>query len=343
MHAWSLADNLQKIGYDVTVLCRQDYADHGTIQKFNQDCKFRIVRIRFRIPFLRFFEILCYLNILRFDSLVLSGRNEIILGGFVLNLKSFKTTTIIHGYEPLNGRVILKQWIKRRLKKVHNVVCVSRFAKENVLKLVSVHCQIIPNGINFTDNWNPETKTKRTTEEFPVLLTVGNMTRRKGQHRVIKALPHLILKFPNLKYNIVGLPTLQHELKVLAKKLNVEKHIKFTGLVEKHEDLKFEYRNADVFIILSENQSDGDVEGFGIVALEANFLGLPVIGARGCGIEDAVDDGTSGFLVDGNNANEIRDALEKALDTEYFKPENAITWAKKHHWSNIILDYDRII
>lgn len=343
MHAWCLADNLQKIGHDVTVLCRQDYVDDERIKIFNETREFQVVRIKNRNPVLRFFEILSHLNRRKFDSLILSGRNEIILGAFVRNRSSIKTSVIVHGYEPLRGNRFLKNWVKRRIRQVQNVICVSRFARENVLQLVQTQCEIIPNGINFNLNSRPERPPKVSGKFYPILLTVGNMTRRKGQHRVIKALPYLAKTYPNLLYNIVGLPTLQTELESLAQSLGVENHIRFTGFIQNHEDLVKEYSEADVFLLLSENQQDGDVEGFGIVALEANYSGLPVIGAKGCGIEDAIDEGKSGFLVDGNNADEILSALHKSLDPEVFSPEDAVKWAIKHHWSNLILDYDRII
>ena len=86
----------------------------------------------------------------------------------------------------------------------------------------------------------------------------------------------------------------------------------FHGVCPTWEKLTEYYKAADLFMLLSENQKNGDVEGFGIVALEAGFFSLPVIGATGCGIDDAIDDGRSGILVNGDNATEICNAMTKA-------------------------------
>jgi phosphatidylinositol alpha-1,6-mannosyltransferase len=96
-------------------------------------------------------------------------------------------------------------------------------------------------------------------------------------------------------------------------------------------------------MLLSENQIIGDVEGFGIVALEANYFGLPVIGARGCGIEDAINDGYNGFLVDNKDCDEI---TEKTVQTILNMGNLRIQcqkWVLNFDWKKIGRVYNELI
>ena len=94
------------------------------------------------------------------------------------------------------------------------------------------------------------------------------------------------------------------------------------------------YLSCDVFAMLSENQPDGDIEGFGIAILEANSFGLPAIGAKGCGIEDAISK-ESGVLVDGDNCEEILQALNFVLENKEVLSKGAREWAKNHSWNKL--------
>jgi phosphatidylinositol alpha-1,6-mannosyltransferase len=130
---------------------------------------------------------------------------------------------------------------------------------------------------------------------------------------------------------------------MLAKELNVESHVTFHGRISNHNQLAKYYSSADVFMLLSENQPNGDVEGFGIVALEANFYGLPVVGAKYCGVEEAVLHKKSGYLVDGNNYNEIYEGVSFCISNNLELKQSMKNWINIHKWSNIILRYTQIL
>jgi phosphatidylinositol alpha-1,6-mannosyltransferase len=166
----------------------------------------------------------------------------------------------------------------------------------------------------------------------PALLTVGHVSPRKGQHRMIKALPEVLQKFPNAVYHIVGKPLNQVRLTQQAIALGLEDKVVFHGAVGAHGQLWDYYLAADIFILLSENQPNGDVEGFGIVALEANAVGTPVIGAKYCGVVEAVKDGKSGVLVDGNNAEEIVHAIDYCMKNHEILKVSSQEWAIVHDW-----------
>jgi phosphatidylinositol alpha-1,6-mannosyltransferase len=200
----------------------------------------------------------------------------------------------------------------------------------------SVH--IIPNGIEFEPIPDGFRYGKRLIGD-PVLLTVGHVSYRKGQHRVIRALPELLKRFPNAHYHIVGRPIRQFDFEQLAIELDVMGHVTFHGRVEKHSDLANFYLGSDIFMLLSENQPDGDVEGFGIVALEANQFGLPVIGAKGSGVEEAVLHCQSGYWVNGNDSLAIVEAVTFCLDNRDALVSGSKAWASTHQWSAIVPQY----
>ena len=146
-----------------------------------------------------------------------------------------------------------------------------------------------------------------------VILTLGNLVSRKGQDMVIRALPALCRRVPDLVYMIAGDGPYRGELEKLALELGVRDRVVFVGRVP-DEDLPDLYALCEVFVMVSrERIEENDVEGFGIVLLEANACGKPVIGGRSGGVPDALADGVTGLLVDPLNPEEITEALARLL------------------------------
>ena len=100
---------------------------------------------------------------------------------------------------------------------------------------------------------------------------------------------------------------------------------------------------ADLFVTLSSPTDTGDVEGFGIAILEANFMGKPAIGSLGCGIEDAIDDGTSGTLVEHDNTSQFVDAVKNTLEHYEKYSKGARLWSHLFSWERIIKLYQEQI
>ena len=95
--------------------------------------------------------------------------------------------------------------------------------------------------------------------------------------------------------------------------------------------------------MLSQNKTLYDVEGFGIVILEANLCGISAIGSKGTGIEDAIIHNKTGLLVDPYNRDEIIKAINQILFNKELFSKNAATWAQTHDWSNIVNRYLQVI
>ena len=164
------------------------------------------------------------------------------------------------------------------------------------------------------------------------LLTIGSLTERKGQKNIINALPLLRNKFGNVFYQMVGAPVLSNEYENLASSCGVQKLIKIHSVLP--DDLMVDViYDSNIFIMLSNNLISGDVEGFGIAILEANYFGLPAIGSKNCGIEDAICDRKTGRLINPNNPNELVEAIDDVLENYKNYSEEAKKWALSNDWS----------
>lgn len=143
-----------------------------------------------------------------------------------------------------------------------------------------------------------------------VLLSVGNLVERKGNDVTIKALVRILAKVPDVSYVIVGDGPYRPHLQELARKAGVEDHVLFAGRVS-DDDLPLYYRLCEVFVMASRARLEqDDVEGFGIVFLEAGACGKPSVAGRSGGIEDAVIEKETGLLVEPSDPEQLSAAVE---------------------------------
>ncbi|MFZ4428624.1 MAG: glycosyltransferase family 4 protein, partial [Saprospiraceae bacterium] len=337
---------LHKLGYRVNVLANGDYAESAKVNAFDAAQPFPIKRFQRYGIFTQLLRIILALKNVRAIQpaiTILSGRFSLWCAPLIrLMGKKTRLVAIIHGHEPIFGKPFLQRLTNYVIAQCDAIIPVSRFSRDNIPvpyrkgKVV----RIIPNGIDksYLSDW-PMPEHIGHLPGSPALLTVGHLSPRKGQHRVIRALPALLEKLPDTRYHIVGRDVQQQVLLELAKQLGVSDKVFFYPPTVEHRDLSQFYGGADVFMLLSENQPNGDVEGFGIAALEANFFGLPVVGARYCGVEDAVALGKSGLLVDGDNIAEIVEAVATAAYNKPHWQHSARQWACVHDWAQIGKQY----
>jgi phosphatidyl-myo-inositol dimannoside synthase len=143
-----------------------------------------------------------------------------------------------------------------------------------------------------------------------LLLSVARLVSRKGIDNVLQALPAVLAHVPALTYAVIGDGPDMPRLTALAKQLGVSERVRFLTRVP--GDLA-EYYNACDLFVMPAREEPGDVEGFGLVFLEANACGKPVIGARAGGVTDAVADGESGLLVPQNDVAALSAAIVSLL------------------------------
>jgi phosphatidylinositol alpha-1,6-mannosyltransferase len=147
-----------------------------------------------------------------------------------------------------------------------------------------------------------------------LLLSVGRLQRRKGHDIAIQAIATLRTRLPNLRYVIAGDGEERSRLERLAADLNVQDRVFFAGIVS-DADLPAFYAACDIFL-LPNRVDEGDIEGFGIVFLEAAASGKPVIGGNNGGVPEAVDRDVTGLLVDGADVWAVAAAIADLATSE---------------------------
>jgi phosphatidylinositol alpha-1,6-mannosyltransferase len=135
----------------------------------------------------------------------------------------------------------------------------------------------------------------------PTIICVGRLVHRKGQDRLISALPQIRSALPDVVLILVGEGPREAHLRKLVSKFGVERNVIFVGRVS-YQELPRYLNLADIFAMPSRSRLFGlEVEGLGIVYLEASACGLPVIAGRSGGAPDAVLIDETGYVVDGND------------------------------------------
>ncbi|MGI5337451.1 glycosyltransferase family 4 protein [Streptomyces sp. CA-181903] len=147
----------------------------------------------------------------------------------------------------------------------------------------------------------------------PVVVCVSRLVPRKGQDTLIRALPAVLARVPDAVLLIVGGGPYADDLRKLAEETGVAASVRFTGPVE-WDELPAHYGAGDVFAMPCRTRRGGlDVEGLGIVYLEASATGLPVVAGDSGGAPDAVLEGETGFVVRGESAAETADRVATLL------------------------------
>jgi phosphatidylinositol alpha-1,6-mannosyltransferase len=146
-----------------------------------------------------------------------------------------------------------------------------------------------------------------------VLLTAGRLQERKGHDTVIRSIATLLPQFPDLLYVIVGGGDRLEYLKQLASESQVSDHVVFVGEIDDDELLRY-FQHCDVFV-LANRQVGYDVEGFGIVLIEAQACGKPVIAGASGGTRDTMVRGRTGFLANCEDPKELCKIISEELDT----------------------------
>ncbi|MGQ0466028.1 MAG: glycosyltransferase family 4 protein [Sporichthyaceae bacterium] len=148
----------------------------------------------------------------------------------------------------------------------------------------------------------------------PVVVCVSRLVRRKGQDTLIRALPAITRRVPEALLLIVGGGPDLARLQAMTAAHGMQEHVRFAGGVPA-EDLASWYGAGDVFAMPCRTRRGGlDVEGLGMVFLEASACGLPVVAGDSGGAPDAVLDGITGRVVDGESPGGVAHSVASLLD-----------------------------
>lgn len=208
----------------------------------------------------------------------------------------------IHG-EDINLATCSRElkWITRSvLKHAEKLIANSNFTRNLLIHdwgIAEQKIGLLHPGVD-TNRFQPGTEPfvrKYTKEDDFVLLTVGRLQERKGHDSVIRSVSKLRKDFPLIRYLIAGTGDREASLRKLVLELDCDSHVKFLGDVDEQQLVDC-YRECDLFVM--PNRTIGkDCEGFGIVFLEAQAMGIPVIAGESGGTGDAMIDGITGFRI----------------------------------------------
>lgn len=199
----------------------------------------------------------------------------------------------------------------------------------------------LPSGVDI-DRFepSPEARTEiRTrhglTNSTPVVVCISRLVLRKGQDSLIKAMPEIVKQHADAQLIIVGKGPYRAQFEKLAQRLGVASNVIFTGGVD-YADLPGYYNAATVFAMPARTRGFGlDVEGLGIVYLEAQACGVPVIAGTSGGAPETVVDGETGFVVNGRQPRLIAAAINKLFDNPELAQQMGAAGREhvQNHWT----------
>ena len=205
---------------------------------------------------------------------------------------------------------------------VDHLTYLGEFTKSEIAKALSTKAKSrlvkIAPGID-TDHFAPDSGSIQLRRELglidkKVIVSVGRLVHRKGQDFLIQSLPAILEKHPTAHILMVGEGPYRKDLTKMVEKLKLSQSVTFIGRIQ-YKDLPRYICAGDIFAMPSRSRLAGlEVEGLGIVYLEASSCALPVVAGRSGGAPDAVEEGITGFSVDGTSTAEISSAIIKLLD-----------------------------
>jgi len=250
-----------------------------------------------------------------------------------------------HGLDIIYRNKFYRLMIKFFIKECSKIICVSDATRKECIKLglPPNKLKTIPNGID-PNKWEELKKQSNGSlnakGECKYLLSVGRLIERKGFHWFIeKVFPTLHLRFPEIKYFIIGTGKMSNILKHKIESLNLSDKVILIGSIDDNRLVDY-YRQATVFIVPN-IPVEGDMEGFGICNLEAAYFGVPVVASKIDGIPDAIVDGVTGILIEPLDAESYINAICNILNsnTKFDKYKMRSTIIDKYSWEKIAIRY----
>lgn len=223
----------------------------------------------------------------------------------------------LHGYDlQLALRNRWKRWLTEKIiLNADRVIANSLWTKDRILKFMPdieeklTICHPCPS--NFLLKYPINIEIIEKYKGHIVLLTVGRLVGRKGHSIVLESLQKIIKEFPTVRYLIIGSGPEETSLKKFVHDFGLSDYVEFLGEID-HSLLPSYYTLSTLFV-MPNKMIDEDVEGFGMVFLEANLFKKPVIGGDSGGVSEAIVDKKSGFLIHNNNVEMFVERVLSAL------------------------------
>jgi len=321
VYAYQIAKNLSDQGQNITAIALTSRVDESEINAFDRKQNFKIYRVkqinqRLLSILNRLYVTIKVLCKERFDFLYVAHMPAGVLG--MIGKYIFRTPYAIVGH----GTEILLNDKKNYTRLVYNhsdvVIVNSNYTKQlfldkNINKPIHVvfpggdHHQFDPHKYKGRRN---ELREKLGLSHKFIVMTTGSISERKDHITVVKAIKKISQDYKDICYIIVGDGPYKPQVDKTIAELNLKEYVLFYGFA-KIADLPQLYDICDIFILNSKIDRIGDVEGFGIVLIEAGLMEKPVIGVLKTGMEDAVENNKSGILVNMNDPDDTANAILK--------------------------------
>jgi len=238
----------------------------------------------------------------------------------ILNLfkiQKNRIAVIIHGDEIISLS-FLKKLIIAILLRTINFILIANSNETAKIFYENFHkdCHFI--NYPFTDCQSNAVKNNqyKNKNEY-VIFTLSRLVKRKNIASAIIAVSELIKKNYNIKYYIAGIGPEFDNLKNLINKLNMNNNIILLGRISEEEKVEY-FSHCNLFVLPSLYLKGDSIEGFGIVFIEANKFGIPIISGNTGGMKEAVLENITGFHSDGT-VNDIKEKIEKAIKFPFDK------------------------
>jgi glycosyltransferase involved in cell wall biosynthesis len=214
----------------------------------------------------------------------------------------------VHGLDVTYSNRLYQWIIPKCLSRMDKIICVSSYTRKQCIRrgVPASLCEVIPNGVNmveFADQYtaqgmrNLQSAAGHVIRGRKVLLTVGRLIERKGVvHFLTEIMPRLLAQRDDICYLIVGEGSQRDLIETRIASLHLGEHVSLLGRVD-DDTLRAAYGVADLFI-MPNIPVQNDIEGFGLVALEAAAAGRYVVASRLDGIPEAIVPGQNGTLLD---------------------------------------------
>ncbi|KIC03408.1 hypothetical protein OA88_03285 [Flavobacterium sp. JRM] len=267
-------------------------------------------------------RIVCELNAIKYLSKIKDKDNFDILCGtwhpeaLLSMIGGFKNIFVLgHGAELTSGNSLFRKffWLpfyaRFILNNVKLTIANSNFTKKLVYKIAkSANCIELPLGVNH-NFFKPSDNIKNLNGRLKIC-TVSRIEEFKGHNFIANTLVKLQKNYSDkIEWNIAGTGNYLDKLIEIVEDLGIGNLVKFHGFI-KDDDLPKFYNDNDLFILCTrENPNDINVEGFGLVFLEAQSSGIPAIGTRTGGISDAIEVKNGGWLIEQDNESDLYNLL----------------------------------
>jgi phosphatidyl-myo-inositol dimannoside synthase len=228
--------------------------------------------------------------------------------------------TFTHGVEVWAGQVPVTRGLLGSVTRGAALTMgVSEWAVQQLRQVVGPDpwIELMPPGIDRT-RFHPgvpeaEVRGRHRLDDHPVISCVARLTLRKGQDKVIRAMPWILREVPDARFLVVGSGPDRERLESLAHRKKVADRVVFVGEVP-YEVLPQYFRAGDVFAMPCRTRKLGlEVEAFGLAFIEASAVGRPCVAGDSGGAPEAVLHGETGLVVDGNEVDEVAEAILELL------------------------------